>query len=65
MTDVNEAPSVTGDASIDHAESNADQLAVALVAAPPAYTASDPDGNADPVAELKWTLSGADASKFS
>ena len=33
VTDVNEAPMVTGDASIDHAESNADQVA-ALAADP-------------------------------
>ena len=64
VTDVNEAPMVTGDASIDHAESNADQVA-ALVADPGTYTASDPDTTADPAADLKWTLSGADASKFS
>ena len=29
------------------------------------YTASDPDTTADPVADLKWSLTGADASKFS
>ena len=63
VTDVNEAPMVTGDASIDHAESNDEQ--VAPLVAEPTYTASDPDTAADPVADLKWTLSGADASKFS
>ena len=63
VTDVNEAPTVTGDASIDHPESNADQVA-ALVADPNVYTASDPDTTADPAADLKWSLSGADASKF-
>ena len=63
VTDVNEAPMVTGDASIDHAESNAEQVA-ALNADPTVYTASDPDTTADPVATLTWTLSGADASKF-
>ena len=59
MTDVNEDPSVMGDASIDHPENG-----TALAATPADYTASDPDA-ADPVADLKWTLSGADASKFS
>ncbi len=63
VTDVNEDPMVTGDASIDHAEINADQVA-ALVADPPAYIGSDVD-TADPDADLTWTLSGADASKFS
>ena len=63
VTDVNEAPMVTGDASIDHAESNAEQVA-ALVADPGVYTGSDVDA-ADPVADLDWSLSGADASKFS
>ena len=62
VTDVNEDPMVTGDASIDHAESNAEE--VAALNADPTYTASDPDTTADPVADLKWTLSGADASKF-
>ena len=63
VTDVNEDPMVTGDASIDHAESNEDAVA-ALVATPPDYTGSDVDA-ADAGAELTWTLSGADASKFS
>ena len=63
VTDVNEAPMVTGDASIDHAESNAEQVA-ALNAVPSVYTGSDVDA-ADPDADLTWTLSGADASKFS
>ena len=61
VTDVNEAPSVTGSDSIDHAESN-DANAVAALD-PNEYTVTDADA-ADPVAELKWTLSGADASKF-
>ena len=62
VTDVNEDPMVTGDASIDHPESNEATVA-ALAADPTDYTASDVD-TADPVADLKWTLSGADASKF-
>ena len=64
VTDVNEAPMVTGNASIDHAESNDAQVA-ALDAVSAEYTASDPDITADPVANLTWSLLGADASKFS
>ena len=56
VTDVNEAPMVTGDASIDLAE-NAQELMIGM------YTATDVDV-ADPAADLTWTLSGADASKF-
>ena len=63
VTDVNEDPMVTGDASIDHAESNEATVAP-LAAVPPGYTASDVD-LADPDDGLTWTLSGADASKFS
>ena len=63
VTDVNEDPMVTGDASIDHAESNEATVA-ALDADPVVYTGSDVD-DADPAADLTWTLSGADASKFS
>ena len=59
VTDVNEDPMVSGDASIDHPENG-----TALTADPAVYTASDPDTTADPVADLKWTLSGADAGKF-
>ena len=64
VTDVNEDPSVTGDASIDHAESNDTAVTVTLlVADPEVYTASDVD-TADLDADLTWVLSGADASKF-
>ena len=56
VTDVNEAPSVSGAASIDHAE-NATDLMIGE------YTATDVDV-ADPAAQLTWLLSGADASKF-
>ena len=63
VTDMNEDPMVTGDASIDHAESNADQVAP-LNAAPDVYTGSDVDA-ADEDDDLDWSLSGADASKFS
>ena len=59
VTDVNEAPMVMGDASIDHPENS-----TALNATPTVYTASDPDTVADPGDDLKWTLSGADAGKF-
>ena len=59
VTDVNEDPMVTGATSIDHPEND-----TALAASPAVYTASDPDTGADPVADLKWTLSGADAGKF-
>ena len=41
VTDVNEAPTLTGDASIDHAESN-DQTVIALAADSSGYTASRP-----------------------
>ena len=63
VTDVNEDPMVTGDASIDHPESN-DATVAALDAEPTDYTGSDLDAE-DADADLKWTLSGADASKFS
>ena len=59
VTDVNEAPSVTGAASIDHPENG-----TALAADPAGYTATDAD-EVDDATDLKWTLSGADASKFS
>ena len=58
VTDVNEDPMVSGDASIDREEGGT------ALAAEPTYTASDPDTVADPVDDLKWTLSGADAGKF-
>ena len=65
VTDVNEAPSVEGVASIDHAENaivlDADASPDAAEAA--VYTATDAD-DADDAAELRWSLSGADAGKF-
>ena len=63
VTDVNEDPMVSGDASIDHAESNDAETVTALDADPETYTASDVDAD-DADDALKWTLSGADASKF-
>ena len=66
VTDVNEAPSVSGAASIDHAENGTvldiDAEAGDVQAA--IYIATDIDAS-DDAADLKWTLSGADASKFS
>ena len=64
VTDVNESPTVTGDTSIDHAESN-EATVTTLVAEPTEYTGSDPDIINTLPESLKWTLSGADASKFS
>ena len=63
VTDVNEAPSVTGAASIDHAESNETSVAVL---ATNAYTVIDADEDDNPAdaTEVKWSLSGADAGKF-
>ena len=66
VTDVNEAPSVDGAASIDHVEDgtvldidSSDQSANAAE-----YVASDVDAD-DNAADLTWSLSGADANKFS
>ena len=61
VTDVNEAPSVTGGAaSIDRVEGD---TALQVDDSPAQYTATDAD-EGDEVG-LKWSLSGADASKFS
>ena len=57
VTDVNEAPMVTGGASIDHAE-NTEGLAIG------GYTATDEDEADNTATGLTWLLSGADASKF-
>ena len=57
VTDVNEAPMVTGGASADFVENT-----VALEIGD--YTGSDIDA-ADDATPLTWKLSGADASKFS
>ena len=65
VTDVNEAPSVEGVASIDHAE-NATVLDVDASndnADAAVYTATDADTD-DAAADLRWSLSGADAGKF-
>ena len=64
VTDVNEAPMVTGAASIDHAESNEENV---TALAPNAYTVMDADEDDDVAGDadvMKWTLSGADAGKF-
>ena len=63
VTDVNEAPSVTGAASIDHAESNDADDGSPPLNSPNQYAVTDAD-DADDADDLKWTLSGADASKF-
>ena len=66
VTDVNEAPTVTGASSIDHAENgteldiNSETTGVQAAA----YTATDADDDDDAATGLTWLLSGADASKF-
>ena len=69
VTDVNEAPTFNDEAaaSIDHEEGTTvlDVDTTDNAADPAEYTVSDPDTIADPVANLRWSLSGADASKFS
>ena len=66
VTDVNEAPTVMGAASIDHAENGTgldiDAETANVQAA--TYTATDEDGDDDATTGLTWLLSGADASKF-
>ncbi|MDE2988935.1 MAG: cadherin domain-containing protein [Chloroflexota bacterium] len=52
VTNVNEAPVITGDATKDYAENGTAAVAT--------YAASDPEG----VASLTWDLSGADAELF-
>ena len=66
VTDVNEDPSVSGAASIDHAE-NGTELDIDAEASgvqDADYTATDEDGDDDAATGLTWLLSGADASKF-
>ena len=65
MTDVNEAPMVTGTASIDHAENGTelDINAETSVVQAATYTATDAD-DVDDAADLRWSVSGADAGKF-
>ena len=64
VTDVNEAPSVTGATSIDRAENGTDldDNTTDLVAEDE-FAVTDED-TVDTVGDLKWSLSGADASKF-
>ena len=52
VTNVNEAPSVTGETAFNYAEQSTDSVA--------SYTASDPEGD-----ELAWSLSGDDSDAFS
>ena len=63
VTDVNEAPSVTGVASIDHPESN-DANVIDLGSNQYTVTDADEDDNVDNATDVTWSLSGADASKF-
>ena len=66
VTDVNEDPSVSGAASIDHAENgtvldiNVETNGVQAAE----YTATDEDGDDEADTGLTWLLTGADASKF-
>ena len=64
VTDVNEDPSVSGAASIDHEEGGTELDADADTngVQDATYTASDPD--ADDSGELELTLEGADKGKF-
>ena len=68
VTDVNEDPTVSGAASIDHAENGTvlDTDAEPDGEEAAVYTATDEDADDDAETDtgLKWTLSGADASKF-
>ena len=52
VTNVNEAPSVTGETAFNYAEQSTGSVA--------SYTASDPEGD-----ELTWSLSGDDSDAFS
>ena len=67
VTDVNEDPSVSGAASIDH-EENGTVLDIDAETAddvePAEYTATDEDAADEAATGLTWLLSGADASKF-
>ena len=65
VTDVNEDPTLSGASSIDHEEGTTvlDVDATNQTADPAVYTAADVD-DADDDADLRWTLRGADESKF-
>ncbi len=52
VTNVNEAPTVTGSAAVDHAENSSSNVAT--------YTATDPE-NDDPIT---WSVDGTDAPRF-
>ena len=68
VTDVNEAPMVTGGPTrIRHPEGNApiDINSVNMDVQPPSYTASDPeDGAGEDDDDVTLSLEGADAGKF-
>ena len=53
VTNVNEAPTITGPAAVDYAENSSGVVAT--------YTATDPESD-DPIA---WTVDGTDAPRFS
>ena len=53
VTDVNEAPAVTGTTALDYAENETGAVAT--------YTATDPEGETG----FSWTLAGADSGDFS
>ena len=66
VTNVNEAPTVMGAASVDH-EENGTELDIDAEmngVNPAVYTATDEDVADDAANGLTWLLSGADASKF-
>ena len=52
ITDVNDAPKITGLGEVEYAENGTDEL--------PTYTAVDPDGSEI----VSWTLAGVDADDF-
>ena len=51
VTDVDEVPTIAGDATIDYAENGTDDVAT--------FTAMDPEGTA-----ISWSLDGIDADVF-
>ena len=51
VTNVNEGPTVTGDAAVDYAEQDTGSVG--------SYTGNDPEGD-----DLEWSLSGDDAAAF-
>ena len=65
VTNVNEAPTLSGGAtSIDLAEGVTDLDDGNTTVAEDEFTVADEDTTVDTAADLRWTLSGADADKF-